>query len=219
LGDGGENLTMDDFVVQDESFPFLREFRDEETKEQYIFFNPIHVEENERNQKNEEIKENEGNNLSQTSTQNLPEQKQYYEYVVIRTKDMGALFKTRSVYFKKLNLIGKTPEKIESKDINLKILKQLSEEINKKIKNRELVADTIQKELKKILTRKINELSSNKKQNNSDLKNSFKISNNSSGNIFVLEKGNRTSKLFGNKNNIFFFIKLKIIINLPFIDL
>ena len=49
LGEDGAKLTMEDFVVQDESFPFLRletigklgKFGFGSTKEQYAFFNPI----------------------------------------------------------------------------------------------------------------------------------------------------------------------------------
>ena len=231
LGQDGENLNMDDFKVQDESVPFLREYRDEKTKEQYIFFNPISLEENEGNEENEENEgneeneeneENEGNEgneenvLSQTHTENLSEKKLYYEYVVIRTKDIGFVVKKRSVYFKKLT--NKTPNIIEPKNINLKILKRLLEEVNNKIINRAFAADTIQKELKKILTSRINELNNNQKnslkvsnKNNtldSDLINSFKVSNNSHSKIFVLEKGKRTSKLFGNKKQYIFFNKV-----------
>jgi len=204
LGQDGENLTMDDFKVQDQSVPFLRletigKLGIFSTKEQYAFFNPLNNNEfnnNERSQaETEPINENQIQNRI------------YYQYVAIRKRN-------KDIVFKKLNLNEKLPENIEPKDIKLKILKQLSEEINKKIENRELVADTIQKELKRILTNRISELNtnennSNENKNNSDLKNSFKISNNSSGNIFVLEKGKRTSKLFGNKKQYIFFHKVE----------
>ena len=209
LGQDGENLTMDDFEVEvqdrDRDVPFLKEYRDTNTKEQYIFFNPISFEEN--------IEEMNENKLSQLTTNignnNSNNSKLYYEYVVIRTKDVGTIFKTRSVYFKKLDKDTQPPFPVEQTDINLKILEKLSDELNKKIKNNSLIAETIQKELKKILKSRINDLNrqnnSNNKRNNSDFKNSFKISNNSPKKIFVLEKRGRTSKLFGNKKQYIFF--------------
>ena len=129
LGQDGENLTMEDFEVQDRDVPFLRletigklgTFGFGSTKEQYAFFNPIMESSN-----NNERSQSETEQMNQQTNENPI----YYQYVAIRKRD-------KSVVFKKLK--DSEISEINISEIDTKILMKLLDEIKKEIiKKREI---------------------------------------------------------------------------------
>ncbi len=176
LGQDGENLTMDDFKVKDQSVPFLRletigKLGIFSTKEQYAFFNPIKLNNNEQNQN-------------------------YYQYVAIRKRN-------KDVVFKKLE--ESTSSDVQIYDIDTNILLDLLTEINeeirkKKEKNKDFDANSILKKLDEYLKNKVK---SNLKNDTLSYK-LFKITEEKPRQIKYFSFGKKTSR-FGNKNQYIFF--------------
>ena len=195
LGEDGAKLTMEDFVVQDESFSFLRletigklgKFGFGSTKEQYAFFNPI-------------MESSNNNERSQSETepinQNTNENPIYYQYVAIRKRD-------KSVVFKKLEESTITDVQISDIDTNilLKLLNEINEEIKKK---REREKDFDAKSIREMLEEYLKNKVKSNFQNDTLSYKLFKITEENPPQIKYFSFGKKTSR-FGNKNQYIFF--------------
>jgi hypothetical protein len=209
LGRDGENLTMDDFKVQDQSVPFLRletigklgKFGFGSTKEQYAFFDPQNNNElnnNERSQAETNIQLN-----NNQSSEIEPEQdKIYYQYVAIRKRDKDVVFKKceQSVEKKSPHITEVNISDIDT-NILLDLLTEINEEIRKKKeKNKDFDANSILKKLEEYLKNKVK---SNLKNDTLSYK-LFKITEEKPRQIKYFSFGKKTSR-FGNKNQYIFF--------------
>jgi hypothetical protein len=196
LGKDGENLTMDDFKVQDKSFSFLRletigklgKFGFGSTKEQYAFFNPLNN--NERRQ-----------DKTEQTNQNTNEKRFYYQYVAIRKKDKDVVFKKYDPSVEKNSHI--TEVNISNIDTNilLDLLTKIKKEIKKQRETKEdFDANSILKKLEEYLKNKVR---SNLKNDTLSWK-LFKIKEENPSPIKYFSFGKKTSR-FGNKNQYIFF--------------
>ena len=213
LGKDGELLSMDDFEVKvkenkDDLFlrletigklGFLRLGR---TKEQYAFFNPIKLNNNEQNRNNNEQNRN-NNEQNQAGTEQMNQQTNenpiYYQYVAIRKLD-------KSVVFRELKESNNISDEFDISKIDTSILLKLLNKIKKEIeKKRETkkdfdarsIVDTLEEYLK-------DKIKSNLKNDTVSWK-IFKIEEENPPAIKYFSFGTKTSKFGGNKNQYIFF--------------
>lgn len=202
LGNDGINLVMDDFTVKsskNEGFPFLRletigELKMfKSTKEQYAFFNPIKLNNNEQNRNNNERSQAETEQMNHQTNENPI----YYQYVAIRKRD-------KSVVFKKLK--DSKISEINISEIDTNILIDLFDEIKKEIKKkREIKKDFDAKSIYEILEEYLKDKIKSNLQNDTISWRLFKIKEENPPPIKYFSFGKRTSKFGGNKNQYIFF--------------
>jgi hypothetical protein len=201
LGQDGANLTMKDFEVKssnNEDIPFLRletigKLGIFSTKEQYAFFNPIKLNNNEQYQNNNERSQAETEQMNQQTNENPI----YYQYVAIRKRD-------KNVVFKKLK--DSEISEINISEIDTNILLKLLNEINEEIKKqREKKKDFDAKSILEILEEYLkNKIKSNLKNDTLSWK-LFKITEQNPSSIKYFSFGKKTSKFGGNKTQYIFF--------------
>jgi hypothetical protein len=197
LSDNNRSLDISDFLVEGQSIenvPFLKLLTFGKlgtlgfgsTKEQYSFFNPIKLNNNEQSQ-------------AETKQMNQQTKKNpiYYQYVAIRKRN-------KSVVFRELkdSKISEIPISDIDTSILLKLLNEIKKEIqNKRIQNKGFDAKSIVETLENYLKDKIK---SNLQTNGLSWK-LFKIEEINPPQIKYFSFGERTSKLFGNKTQYIFF--------------
>ena len=172
LGQDGKLLKIDDFNLDNsDDTSFFKEERIEDTKEQYIFFDPSYS------------TSNDNHNL--------------YRYVAIRKN--GSIFREKEVIFKRI--LGSNIEIININEIDLSILLKLYEKITKKITENGLVAKSIYDKLDHYIIGITENLVRNNRNTISKLASLFKITEENPSVIKVFSFKNNTQLIFFHRSS------------------